>query len=140
MSLQYIKNTLEDYLVANVTTVSIKRDNTTYYTLNGVMLTQAQIDALEFFIEPKLIPITQDRELYSSATPIAYEAYFQIDIYVQNGEGMGGAYNFIAQMDALFREQIISSVTCLKTATLNSFEVGEFTVLPYRVLAQYRNV
>lgn len=139
MSLKQIKNTLEAYLIANVATVAIKMPNTTYYTLNGVALTQTQIDTLKFYIEPSMIPISQDRELHSSATPISYEAFFQINIYADSGDGMGSTFNLISTLDGLFREKILSGVVCLRTIALNSFEVGGLIVTPYRVLAQYRS-
>jgi len=138
MSLKHIKNTLESYLIANVTTVAIKMPNTSYYTLNGVALSQAQIDSLSFYIEPSIIPISQEREIYSSDKPIAYEAFFQINIYADVGDGLGSTFNLISTLDGLFREKILSNVTCLKTVTLNSFEVTGVVVMPYRVLAQYR--
>ena len=138
MSLKQIKNTLEAYLIANVTTTAIKMHNTTFYTLNNVALTQAQIDALKLYIEPKMIPIMQDRELMSSATPINYESFLQIDICTDAGDGMGTTFTLIAALDALFREKTISGVVCLRTQTLNSFEVGGIVVTPYRILASLR--
>ena len=86
MSLKQIKNTLEAYLIANVTTVPIKMEETTLYRLNGVALTQAQIDSLDFFIEPVIIQISSDREIMSTSTPFLYEIFFQINIYSKIGD------------------------------------------------------
>ena len=145
MSLKHIKNTLESYLIANVTTVAIKMPNTTYYTLNGVALTQAQIDALKFYIEPSIIPIMQERELMSSSTPISYEAFFQVNIYADAGDGMGSTFNLTTTLDGLFREKILSGIVCLRTTTLQTIDLGlvsasgTVVITPYRVLAQYRS-
>ena len=82
MSIKTIKNTLENHLNSLYTTQAIKWNNTSAYTLNSVSLTAAQIDALTFFVEPRIVPISQDRELMSSGTPRKFEVFFQIDIFL----------------------------------------------------------
>jgi hypothetical protein len=128
MSLKTIKDTLEAYLVANITDVVIKRFNTTYYTLNG-----ASVPVSTSFIEAKLLPLTQDRYLMSSAKPIDYRAFFQIDIYDELGDGMGATQTIIERLDVLFREHIEGNIVCEKTNTLNSFASGNNMITPYRV-------
>jgi hypothetical protein len=138
MSLKQIKNTLEAYLIANVTTVPIKMEETTLYRLNGVALTQAQIDSLDFFIEPVIIQISSDREIMSTSTPFLYEIFFQINIYSKIGDGMGLTATQIVALDSIFREKIISDVVCSRISVLNKYYNGSHVVVPYRVLASLR--
>ena len=138
MSLKQIKNTLEAYLIANVTTVPIKMEETTLYRLNGVALTQAQIDSLDFFIEPVIIQISSDREIMSTSTPFLYEIFFQINIYSKIGDWMGLTATQIVDLDSIFREKIISDVVCSRISVLNKYYNGSHVVVPYRVLASLR--
>ena len=135
MSLKLIKSTLEAYLNSNVTTYAIKWNNTSSYTLNSVSLTQAQIDALTFFIEPNIVPITQDREIMSTNKPRKYEVFFQIDIYVKLNTGTGSIYTAIELLDTVFVEEIVSGVVVESSKILGSFESGEFIITPVRFLA-----
>ena len=135
MSIKLIKTVLENYLNTNVTTLNIKWNNTSSYSLNGVALNQAQIDALTFFIEPKIVPISQDRELMSTNKPRRYEIFFQIDIYSKINSGTGAIFTAIELLDSVFVEEIISGVTVYTSTTLGSFQEGEFLITPVRYLA-----
>ena len=135
MSLKTIKDTLEAYLVSNIADIAIKRHNTTYHTLNGIALIDLEVEQLDFFIEAKLLPISQDRKVISSAKPIDYRSFFQIDIYVKTGNGMGTTQTLVNRLDGLFREHIEGTVICESTTLLNSFSIGGFVLSPYRVTA-----
>ena len=135
MSIKTIKNTLENHLNSLYTTQAIKWNNTSAYTLNSVSLTAAQIDALTFFVEPRIVPISQDRELMSSSTPRKFEVFFQIDIYNKVNTGTGSIYTAIDTLDAIFVEQIVSGVVIEDSKTLGSFTEGEFVITPVRYLA-----
>jgi hypothetical protein len=135
MSIKTIKTTLENYLNTNVTTLAIKWNNTSAYTLNGTQLISSKVNALTFFIEPNIIPIAQDRALMSSATPRRFEVFFQIDIYAKLNTGTGAIYTAIELLDAVFVEEIISGVTIESSKTLGSFESGEYLITPVRYLA-----
>jgi len=135
MSLKTIKTTLETFLNTNVTTKVIKWNNTASYTLNSVGQTQPEIDALNVFIEPRIIPITQDRELMSTSTPRKFEVFFQIDIYTKRGTGTGEIYTTIELLDAVFVEEIVTGVVVETSKTLPSFEDGDWIITPVRYLA-----
>ena len=135
MSIKTIKNTLENHLNSLYTTQAIKWNNTSAYTLNSVGLTPEQITALTFFVEPKVVPISQDREIFSTTAPRKFEVFFQIDIYNKLNTGTGTAYTAIEVLDAIFVEQIVSGVTVQDSKTLGSFEEGEWLITPVRYLA-----
>ena len=135
MSIKTIKNTLENHLNSLYTTQAIKWFETTAYTLNSVPLTAAQIDALTLFVEPRIVPITQDTEILSTSDSIKYEVFFQIDIYSKTGTGSGSVYTAIEVLDAIFVKQIISGVTVGDSKTLPSFNEGENLITPVRYLA-----
>ena len=135
MSLKTIKTTLETFLNTNVTTKVIKWNNTASYTLNSVGQTQPEIDALNVFIEPRIIPITQDRELMSTSTPRKFEVFFQIDIYTKRGTGTGEIYTTIELLDDVFVERIVTGVVVETSKTLPSFEDGDWIITPVRYLA-----
>ena len=135
MSLKTIKTTLENYLNANVTTTAIKWNNTATLTLNSVVQTPEQVDALTMFIEPKVVPVSQDRELLSSAKPRKFEMFFQIDIYNKVGAGTGAIYSMIELLDAVFVEETVTGVVVSDSKALNSFVVGDWNITPVRYLA-----
>lgn len=139
MSLKNSKAILETYLDSNISNVAIKWNNTSTYVLNGVKLTQAQVDALTFFIAPKIIPISNEREIISGTTPFKTKLFFQIDIYNKIGAGSGKVYSTIETLDSLFREKTISNLICLRTNTINSFDSGDFTITPHRIVCQLWN-
>ena len=134
MSIDTMKNALETYLKTNVTTTAIKYNMTSYYELNGVALNQSQIDALDFFIAPSIVPISQDREMMSSSNPFRYEIFFQIDIYSKPTDGMGATYEAVDDLETLFREKTISNIVCLRTETISTIEKDGWVITPYRIL------
>ena len=135
MSLKTIKTTLETFLNTNVTTKVIKWNNTASYTLNSVGQTPDEVNHLVLFIEPRIIPITQDRELMSTSTPRKFEVFFQIDIYTKRGTGTGEIYTTIELLDAVFVEEIVTGVVVETSKTLPSFEDGDWIITPVRYLA-----
>lgn len=130
MSLQQIKTTLEQFLYAQVTTIPIKAYNTNIYTLNGSPTDPTNINS---FIEARTIPITQDRELISSAEPYNTRAFFQVLIYQRLNSGTGNSLTIEQTLNALFREKDIVNVRCEQTSVLSPFEDGEWNVTAWRV-------
>lgn len=139
MSILSVKTTLENYLRLNLSNITIKWHNTSVYVKNNIMLTPEEVNALEFFVEPKIIPISDDRELMSTGTPFKTEIFFQIDIYNRLNKGTGDVYEAVATLDSLFRESTIGSVVCDRTTTLSAFESGEYQITAYRVHAYLWN-
>lgn len=139
MSLSTIKSDLENHLKLNLTNVAIKFNNTNYYMKNNAPLGQAEIDALTFFVEPKVIPISDDRELMSSDTPFATICFFQIDIYNKVGTGTGLVHSTIETLNITYREQYVNSTLIYKTNTIGSFVEGEFEITPHRLFCELRN-
>ena len=137
MSINTIKKTLENHLNENITTIAIKWNNTNSYSLNGVALTQSEVDALTLFIEPKIVPISQDRELMSSDKPIRYDVFFQVDIFNKINTGTGGIYSAIELLDTVFVEEIINDVVVERSTTLGSFESGENLITPVRFFSYF---
>lgn len=135
MSILTIKSDLEAHLTTNLTGIAIKYNNTNVYMLNGIQLTQSQIDSLLFFIEPSIIPISSDRELMSTDTPFMYEAFFQIDLYNKINTGTGLVFSTINTLDDMFREKYIGQTLCTNTKTIGSFISGEFEIVPHRIKA-----
>lgn len=133
-----IKTELETVLNTNVTTTAIKWYNTSNYTLNGVELTDQEINDLQVYIAPRIIPIQSPRDLISDPNGVNYEVFFQIDIYFKRGVGTGEAYNMAAVLDTLYRDTNFNGVVCEQVDTLSDFHVSEteFRVLPVRVLAR----
>ena len=139
MSIKSIKAILEDHLKINLANVAIKWNNTNYYTKNNAPLGQAEIDALTFYIEPKVIAISDERELMSTTKPFQTDIFFQIDIYNKVGNGTGLTYSTIETLNTMFREQIISEVVCDRVTTINTFTSGEWTIVPHRIHAKMFN-
>ena len=136
MSILTIKSALETHLKTNITDVAIKWNNTSHYTKNNIALTQIEIDALEFFIEPKIIPISDSREMMSTDNPFSTEVFFQIDIYNKVNSGSGDVFNTIESLNTLFRESYVSSVLCDYVDTINTFEADEWVITPHRIHAK----
>lgn len=139
MSIKTIKSELESYLKLNLADIAIKWNNTTVYIKNNIVLTQSEIDALTFFIEPNIIPISDDRDLMSSAAPFYTDVFFQMDIYNKSGYGTGEIFDAIESLNALFKEKYISNVLCDRVSTINTFDSGEWTITPHRIHASIRN-
>lgn len=137
MSVSKIKSNLEQFLYTNLTTRVIKAYNTTVYTLNNVTLTQSEVNDLTEFIEPRMIPITQDRELISNPEPYNAKAFFQVSIYTKQNLGMGDSLTISDELDALYREQYIGTdnVLCEQTSLLSTFQDKEWFVSVWRVEA-----
>lgn len=135
MSIKVIKSTLETKLNTNMTAIAIKWNDTTSYTLNSVPLTSVQVDNLTNFLAPKIIPISQDREIMSSATPRKFEVFFQVDIFSKVGGGTGNDYDLVEALDAVFFETITSDVVVERSTVLTSFQVDGFLITPVRYLA-----
>lgn len=139
MSIKTIKTTLENHLKLNLANIAIKWNNTSYYSKNNAPLGQAEIDALTFFVEPKIIAISDERELISSGSPFKTEIFLQIDIYNKINQGTGAVYSTIETLNSMFREQIISGVVCERVNTIGSFIDGEWTITPHRVKCYFWN-
>ncbi len=139
MSILTIKQTLEAVLNTNITTTAIKWSNTAVTTLNNATLTTAQVNALTMYIEAKIIPIEQQRELVSSDNGVNHKAFFQVDIYIKSGSGTGSAYILAEQLDTIFRDKKFTNVVCESVESLGSFPVEEWIVFPVRVLARTWN-
>ena len=132
MSISTIKTVMETKLNAEIQTTAIKWFNSSSHTLNGVVLTPSEISALTQFIEPRIIPIDEDREIIGSATGFKYLVFFQVSIYTKLNKGSGGIYTLSDTLNALFKEQIESDVVCDMTETLVSYESGDWLVTPIR--------
>ena len=134
MSILAIKQELESQLNTAITTVAIKWSNTSVVTLNSVTQTQPQIDALTFYIEPKIIPIQSPRDLISDPNGVNYQVFFQVDIWIKKNQGTGNAYVINDALDTLYRDKNFSGVVCEQVDSLTSFEVDEWVIFPVRVL------
>ena len=132
MSINNIKKTLENHLNENITTIAIKWNNTNSYSLNGVALTQSEVDALTLFIEPKIVPISQDTELLSTSDGRRFDVFFQVDVYNKLNMGTGSIYSTIELLDSIFVNRIINGTTVHDSKTLGSFTSGENTITPIR--------
>lgn len=140
-SIKDIKADLEAYLNINVTTKAIKWQNTSTFTLNGVVQTTDQINALTIYIAPKIIPIQSPTDLLSSPTNgTNHQVFFQINIYTKKNTGTGQAYSLAKTLDGLFRNRIIDETTCEDVGFLGTFDSDdtEWMILPLRVLARTR--
>jgi len=135
MSIKVIKATLEEHIKTNLTNVAIKWNNTNSYTKNGATLGQTEIDALTLFVEPKIIPITSNRELISDTSPYNTIVFFQLDIYNKINTGTGAVFDVIDLVDATLREVMVGTVLCTYTKTIGSFTEGEFEITPHRIKA-----
>ena len=133
MSLNTIKSTLDQYLYANITDVVIKNENSLVYTLNSVPLTSDQLNNLQYFILPKIVPITQDDELISGGETVNTRAFYQVEIFVKKGVGTGDALTMEDRLNTLYRNQLIGNVTCENTSVLSPFEDGEWYVTVHRI-------
>lgn len=135
MSLLEIKNSLESYINDNITTIAINWHNTKIFTLNGSVLDQSQIDALNTYIVPQLVPISLSRELMSSVNGRKFKAMFQVDIYNRKDRGTGDIYTIADAIDTLLFEKKIDDVTVENADMLAPIESGEWIVSSYRVIA-----
>ena len=136
MSLNTIKSTLDQELYANITDVVIKNENSLVYTLNSVPIPTADINNLEFFILPKIVPITQDDELISGGDTINTRGFYQVEIFVKKGVGTGDALTMEERLNTLYRNALVSDVTCENTSVLSPFEDGEWYVTVWRVTSR----
>lgn len=140
MSLKNMKSDLEAYLIANLSDVSIKYNNTNIYILNGVQLNQSQIDSLGIFIDIELVPNGNKRELISSNAPFKTKAFFQLNIYNKLGTGTGLVYTTIETLDSILREKLIGvGTTAHQTETLPSVKLGEHEITPHLLECSYWN-
>lgn len=92
------------------------------------------------YIELKgVVPVSDDRELISSATPFNTVAIYQINIKRKNGLGNGSMLSYNEDLKAMFRETIINDVIFYKTDNLSIIEEGDYQILPLRLYCEYRN-
>ena len=133
MGLGNIKASLETFLNDNLTDVAIKWSNTNTYTLNGTALTELQVANLTLFVEPLIIPLSEDKTIFSNENGYKNEAIFQLTTYGKQNKGMGAIISNADTMNLLYREEIINDVVCEKSKYLASFNVDEWVCLPIRI-------
>lgn len=137
MSLKQIKDELENYLIASITSTAIKFANTEIIQLNGASVNQ---DDQNIFIEPKIVPISSNIDLINTNTDTQYRCFFQIDIFRRKNQGMGSALTLASDLQALYKKYSNNDVVCENTNALGSFEEGDWVILPVRVTARLRGV
>lgn len=137
MSLEIIKNTLEDHLRNNITTTAIKFYNTDILLLNGSVVDQ---DNQDIFIESRIVPITSNIDLINTNEDTQYRAFFTVDIYRRSGKGMGSALGLASELQALFKNYNSDGVVCENTNATSSFTDGDWVIMPIRVTCRYRGV
>jgi len=137
MSFYHIKNTLETYINQNITDVAIAWSNTNAITINNVSLTDEEKSALNYYIEPVIVPSSDDREIIGSANGVKYEAYVLIKIYTKMNTGTGMLYQLLNRVDGLLREKVIDMCTYEKSVTSGGYQEDEWFVMPYKVLYSY---
>lgn len=133
MSLKKIKSTLDTELYAQITDVVIKNENSSVYLLNNVPLTNEELNNLSFFINPKIVPITQDKEVLGNADSVNTRGFYTIEIYSKNGDGTGDSLTMEERLNALFRFKVFSGVVCENSNVLTPFPEGAWYVTIWRV-------
>ena len=136
MSLQQIKSDLETFLRTNLTTVAIKFKNTNYYELNGVPLTETQINALTTFVQPNISSISSDIEILNTVDNTNYLGLFEFLIYAKKGTGTGGMYTIGDALKTAFKKQTINGIKTLNFSYENDQESGEWIILPCSISCQ----
>ena len=129
-----LKNDLESYLNENVTETAIKWANTQIYTLDGDTLDDDDVDALEVFIEPTILPIEAKRGIIGGSQPIKKEIFFHINIFVKKDLGTGAGILLVDQLDTLFREKIINLTTTVEVEAGSMYSDENWFIIPVSVL------
>lgn len=128
MSLDKIKTESEIYLNSNWTTTPIAWSN--------VSFTQTP----NYYIEPTIIPISDERELISHTNSFKVSAFFQINIKVKIGLGTGILFDYERELKALFREQRVNDVYYPRVTTGAMYQDNDYMILPLRIVAEYMSV
>ena len=140
MSIKYIKSALEQHLSANETVRAIKWSNSNVYTVDNEVLSQSEIDDLQEFIAPIIIPISEDMELIGGSESFRYELFFQISVLSKLNQGTGELYETVDSITHLFKNKTIDNVVISKTETLTSFTEGEWLITPVRIKCHFWGV
>ena len=140
MSYKKIRVELETVLRANILDVAIKKYNSGYYTLNGVQLSELEIQALKVFIQPSVIRLGEKREIFGSINPYRYEIFYQVEIYEEVNTGTNNTESISERLSTLFKEEIYNDVVSENIEPMGSFLVGEKLVTPFKITAHYFGV
>jgi len=137
MSFYHIKNTLETYINQNITDVAIAWNNTNAITVNNVSLTDEQKSSLSYYIEPIVVPSSDDREIIGGENGVKYEAYVLIKVVSKINTGTGWVYAMMNRLDGLLREVTIDGCVYEKSVAGGGYAEDEWYIIPYKVLFSY---